>query len=193
MADLELVPITRDEAIAFIVRYHRTHKKRLPGWRFGVGLARDGAIVGVAACSNPKARMLNDGWTLEVSRVCVLELPRVRAADGREHAAGAVAMLYAACWRAARALGFRRLVTYTLPSEGGGEPPRRWLEAHRRGRRRLVVAARASSCRRAPDAGEAAMGACRVTRLVRQVRDPDYRAAGERRRARQIELELGVG
>lgn len=119
MSALELVPITRDEAQAFVARHHRTHAKRPAGWRFGVGLALDGAVVGVAMVSNPKARMLNDGWTAEVSRVCVIELPPVLGRDGRQHAAGAVAMLYAACWRAARALGFRRLITYTLPSEGG--------------------------------------------------------------------------
>ena len=28
-------------------------------------------------------------------------------------------MLYGAAWRAVRALGYRRLVTYTLPEEGG--------------------------------------------------------------------------
>lgn len=108
MAALELVPITRDEAQAFVSRHHRTHAKRPVGWRFGVGAARDGAVVGVAMVSNPKARMLNDGWTVEVIRVCVLE--------GFKNACS---MLYAACWRAARALGFRRLITYTLPSEGG--------------------------------------------------------------------------
>jgi hypothetical protein len=119
MARLELVPITRDEAKAFVARHHRTHPKRPPGWKFGVGVALDDAVVGVAMVGNPKARMLNDGWTLEVNRVCVLELPPIEGRDGKQHAAGAVAMLYAACWRATRALGFRRLVTYTLPSEGG--------------------------------------------------------------------------
>ena len=28
-------------------------------------------------------------------------------------------MLYRASWRAARAMGYRRLITYTLPQEGG--------------------------------------------------------------------------
>lgn len=105
---LELVPITRDEAQAFVALHHRTHAKRPPGWRFGVGAARDGAVVGVAMVSNPKARLFNDGWTAEVSRVCVLQGER-----------NACSLLYAACWRAARALGFRRLITYTLPVEGG--------------------------------------------------------------------------
>ena len=73
MTRLELVPITRDEAQAFVSRHHRTHTKRPVGWRFGVGAASDGAVVGVAMVSNPRARRLNDGWTVEVIRVCVLE------------------------------------------------------------------------------------------------------------------------
>ena len=55
----------------------------------------------------PVARMLDDGWTLEVTRV---------ATDGCPNACSA---LYGAVWRAAKALGYRRVVTYTLPEEGG--------------------------------------------------------------------------
>jgi len=56
----------------------------------------------------PVARMLADGYTAEVTRLCA-----------REGARNACSMLYAAAWRAARAMGYRRLVTYTLPEEGG--------------------------------------------------------------------------
>lgn len=34
-------------------------------------------------------------------------------------ARNACSALYAAAWRVARALGYRRLITYTLPDEGG--------------------------------------------------------------------------
>jgi hypothetical protein len=51
--------------------------------------------------------MLDDGWTAEVTRVCT---------DGTRNACS---ILYGACWRAARALGYRRLVTYTLAHESG--------------------------------------------------------------------------
>ena len=61
----------------------------------------------MAIVSRPVSRMLQDGWTAEVVRV---------ATDGTDNACSA---LYGACWRAARAMGFRRLVTYTLPEEGG--------------------------------------------------------------------------
>jgi len=55
----------------------------------------------------PVARLLHDGWTAEVLRLCT---------TGERNACS---MLYGASWRAARALGYRRLVTYTLPEEGG--------------------------------------------------------------------------
>lgn len=55
----------------------------------------------------PVARHYDDGLTLEVNRV---------ATDGCENAGSA---LYGAAWRAAKALGYRRLITYTLASESG--------------------------------------------------------------------------
>src|SRR5262245_58380740 len=66
-----------------------------------------GAVVGAAIVGRPVARMLDDDWTAEVTRCCT---------DGTRNAPS---MLYRACWRACRALGYRRLVTYTLPEEGG--------------------------------------------------------------------------
>jgi hypothetical protein len=67
----------------------------------------DGLIVGVAIVGRPVARMLDDGFTCEVTRVCT---------DG---AGNACSMLYGTCWRAARALGFTRAVTYTEANESG--------------------------------------------------------------------------
>ena len=61
----------------------------------------------MATVGRPVSRILDDGWNLEVNRV---------ATDGCKNACSA---LYGAAWRAARALGYRRLLTYTLPSEGG--------------------------------------------------------------------------
>lgn len=64
-------------------------------------------IVGVAIVGRPVSRHLDDGWTLEVNRLCT---------DGTHNACS---MLYAAAWRAARAMGYRRIVTYILDSESG--------------------------------------------------------------------------
>lgn len=103
---LELQPISFREACEFVRRYHRHH---LPpqSWVFGLAVNDGKKIVGVIMVDRPVARMLNDGWTLEVRR-CVT--------DGTKNAAS---MLYAAAWRAAKAMGYKRLITYTLASENG--------------------------------------------------------------------------
>jgi len=104
---LDLVPCTMKDAMEFVAQHHRHHRKPAGGL-FAVGVADGADLVGVAIVGRPIARMLMDGWTAEVIRVCVLEGHR-----------NACSMLYGACWRAARALGWRKLVTYTLPEEGG--------------------------------------------------------------------------
>jgi hypothetical protein len=104
---LTVTPIGLAEANAFISRHHRHHKP-VPGAKFCIAVSdKDGVVRGVAIVGRPVARMSDDGWTLEVNRVCT---------DG---ARNACSMLYGAAWRAAKALGFRRLITYTLPEEGG--------------------------------------------------------------------------
>lgn len=103
---IEIVPITISDAKLFIREHHRHHKSLVSGL-FAAACASDGVIIGVAVVGRPKARRLQDGWTAEVVRLCT---------DGTPHVAS---KLYAACWRAARALGWRRLVTYILASEPG--------------------------------------------------------------------------
>ena len=80
-----------------------------PGGLFAVACRRQGEeeINSVVIAGRPVARMLDDGETVEVTRLCT---------DGTRNACS---LLYRAAWRAARALGYRRLVTYTLPEEGG--------------------------------------------------------------------------
>jgi hypothetical protein len=104
---LDLAPCTIRDAMRFVALHHRHH--RAPnGGLFAVACSAGGEVVGVAIVAQPVARMLMDGWTAEVTRLCVLPGHR-----------NGCSMLYGACWRAARALGWRRLVTYTLPEEGG--------------------------------------------------------------------------
>lgn len=103
---LTLVPITLRDANAFVVRFHRHHKPVI-GQKFSVGLSNNSNLCGVAITSRPTARMSNDGFTLEVTRLCT---------DGT---ANACSMLYRACWRCAREMGYTRLLTYTLPEESG--------------------------------------------------------------------------
>lgn len=99
-------PITLREARAYVAKEHRHHKPP-QGGLFAVGACDGNKVRGVAIVGKPVARMLNDGWTAEVTRL---------ATDGTRNACS---LLYGACWRAARALGYRKLVTYTLPEEGG--------------------------------------------------------------------------
>lgn len=103
---LALQPITFPEAKRFIADHHRHH---LPpqGWKFGIAVNDGEKVVGVVTVGRPVSRFLDDAYTLEVTRCCT---------DGTRHAAS---MLYGAAWRAAQALGYRRLVTYTLASEAG--------------------------------------------------------------------------
>lgn len=104
---LTVVPISFAEACAFVAEHHRHHKPP-NGHRFSVAVADDeGVVRGVAMVSHPIARHLMDGWTLEVIR---------SATDGTPNANSC---LYGACWRAAKALGYRRLLTYTQAGESG--------------------------------------------------------------------------
>ena len=106
MSKLEAVPMFRDDALAFLERHHRTHD-RPEGYIFAVGAAVGDEVVGVAIVGRPKGYRLQDGWCAEVVRLCT---------NGHKNACS---FLYGASWLAARALGYKRLVTYTLPEEGG--------------------------------------------------------------------------
>lgn len=104
--NLVAVPLTQREAAAFVAAHHR-HLKPPRGALLQLGAAVDGRIVGVVVVGRPKSRMLQDGWTAEVTRCCT---------DGTRNACS---FLYAKAWAAAKAVGYRRLITYTLPEEGG--------------------------------------------------------------------------
>lgn len=104
---LTVVPITLREARAFIEKLHR-HNKPPRGWKFGIGLRDDtGELVGVATAGRPIARHFDNGTTLEVNRTCT---------DGTKNANS---MLYGAVWRAAKAMGYTRAITYTQADETG--------------------------------------------------------------------------
>ena len=107
MSMLTLVPVTFADACAFIETHHRHHIPSI-GHKFSIAVAdEEGTIRGVACVGRPVARGSDNGWTLEVTRV---------ATDG---CANACSKLYGAACRAGFALGYKRVVTYTLPDEGG--------------------------------------------------------------------------
>lgn len=103
---IELQPVTYKEACDFVAKYHRHH---LPpqGWKFGIGVNDGEKLVGVVTIGRPVSRHLDDGKTLEVTRCCT---------DGTKNVAS---MLYGAAWRAVKAMGYKRLITYTLAEEKG--------------------------------------------------------------------------
>src|SRR5574337_1702808 len=116
---LSLVPITLADAKKFIVANHRHH---IPSakWKFGVGVTFTGLdplnvtlkkydheLIGVIVVGRPVNRNLDDGYTLEVTRCATWEIKNANS------------MLYGAARRAAKALGFRRLITYILDTETG--------------------------------------------------------------------------
>ena len=107
MSKLELTPLTIKDACLFISLHHRHHDPP-PGGLFAVGVQRDHNVVGAAIIGRPIARLLDRGYTAELTRLCVLE-----------DQPNASSMLYAASARAAKALGYREVITYTLTSESG--------------------------------------------------------------------------
>jgi hypothetical protein len=104
---LSVVPCHLDEAKAFVAQHHRHHKPPV-GHKFSLAVADEaGKVRAVCIVGRPVARMLDDGMTLELTRL---------ASDGCPNACSC---LYGAAWRAAKALGYGRLITYILDDEPG--------------------------------------------------------------------------
>lgn len=105
---LHVYPVTLKGAREFIASHHR-HNKPPVGWKFGVGLKSGETLVGVATAGRPVAREIQqrEPQTVEVNRTCT---------DGTRNANS---MLYGTIWRAAKALGYTRAITYTQDEESG--------------------------------------------------------------------------
>lgn len=100
--------MTQREALAFVEAFHR-HSLPPRGALFQVGASDGRRLAGVGIAGRPVARGLQDGATVEALRCCVVD----------DAPKGTCSFLYASLWRAARALGYRRMVTYTLAAESG--------------------------------------------------------------------------
>lgn len=104
---LSIIPVTFRQACAFVQSLHR-HNKPPRGHKFSIGVVdADGKLVGVAMAGRPIARHFDDGMTLEINRTCT---------DGTMNANS---MLYGAVWKAAKAMGYQRCITYTQADETG--------------------------------------------------------------------------
>ena len=105
---LTLAPMVLGEARRFVGEHHRhNHPPPVQFCYFAVGVESDGQIVAAGIAGRPNARELCDGHTIEVSRCCTIGVPNTAS------------MIYGALTRAAKALGWRRAVTYTLEDEDG--------------------------------------------------------------------------
>ena len=104
-----IIPIKMGVANDFVEKHHR-HNKAVDhrSHRFSLGLIQGSELIGVAIAGLPIARKNDDGLTLEVMRVCVLEgYPNANS------------MLYARVKRIALLMGYERVITYTLKDESG--------------------------------------------------------------------------
>ena len=103
---LQIRPITFREASDFISKYHRHHRPTV-GCKFCISAYDGDKLVGVAVCGRPVSRYLDDGMTIEINRLCT---------DGTKNACS---FLYSACCRIAKAMGYKKAITYILESENG--------------------------------------------------------------------------
>lgn len=94
------------DAAAFVAEHHRHHTPPV-GHRYSLACYEGDRLCGVAIVGRPVARRRDDGRTVEVTRLCT---------DGTKDACS---FLYGKAAKAAFALGFTRIGTYTLKSEPG--------------------------------------------------------------------------
>jgi len=108
MVSLKIIPLHLKQANNYVALHHR-HNKPVVGCKFSLGVwdIETSSIVGVAICGRPVSRKLDNGFTLEVYRVCTNGVKNV------------CSMLYSACFRVAKEMGYCRIITYTLKSELG--------------------------------------------------------------------------
>jgi len=103
---LRAVPISFKDAAEFVREHHRHHTAPV-GHKFSIGVVDNDDLVGVVIVGRPVSRHRDDGQTLEVTRLCTV---------GSKNACS---FLYGAAARAAFALGYKRIGTYTLKREPG--------------------------------------------------------------------------
>ena len=92
---------------AYFVNRHHRHCKAPMGHKFSIGCWKNGKLVGVAICGRPVARKLDNGTTIEVTRLCT---------TGEKNACS---KLYSYCAKMAKKQGYKKIITYTLMSESG--------------------------------------------------------------------------
>jgi hypothetical protein len=101
------IPLSLDAANTLVAHWHRHHKP-LAQAKFCIGVVdNNGHVCGAAIVGRPIARLLDDGVSLEVNRCVTNGMPN------------ACSLLYGAVARAAKAMGYSRVWTYTRVDEPG--------------------------------------------------------------------------
>jgi hypothetical protein len=104
---LSLFPATLKQANEMVERLHRHHKP-VVGHRFSIGCEDENGVAhGMAIVGRPVARAIDQNRVAEVTRLVT---------DGTPHVCS---KLYAACARAAEAIGYNWIQTAILESEMG--------------------------------------------------------------------------
>lgn len=105
---LATVPITFKIACNFINEHHRHHVAP-PGHKYSIGLSDGEKLVGVITAGRPVSRYLDDGFTIEITRCCIKSSVYKNG----------VTKLVSAVYQAAKAMGYTKLISYTLEEESG--------------------------------------------------------------------------
>lgn len=104
---LTVIPITFRQMKEFVSTHHRHHVPP-QGHKFSVGVVdHDGKLVGVGSGGRPVSRHMDDGLTLEITRV---------ASDGTPNVCSKI---YGSLRKCGVHMGYRRFITYTLEEESG--------------------------------------------------------------------------
>ena len=108
MSIYRFVPCKPKQANEFIAQHHR-HNKPVDhrAFRYSVGLVtQEGELIGVGIAGLPIARKNDDGKTIEILRVCVMEgYPNANS------------RLYGRMKEIGKLMGYTHFITYTLQSE----------------------------------------------------------------------------
>ena len=106
--ELSTIPLSLKEANEFVTKYHR-HNKKCAGHKFSIGAVYKNEIVGVVIVGRPVARKLDNRFTLEINRNCVLDTaPK-----------GTCSFLYSRVIKIWQTMGGKKIITYTLETESG--------------------------------------------------------------------------
>lgn len=103
---IKAIPLELKDAQNYINAYHRHHQASHRD-KFRIGAEINGQLVGVIQVGRPVSRVLDDGNTLEVLRLCT---------NGEKDVCS---FLYSRSSRIAKEMGYKKIITYILENELG--------------------------------------------------------------------------